>query len=163
VKPALVGVVGRGLVAGLLGVAVMTTAEKIEQQLTGRPSSYVPAHTLERLLRLPRKPDRERLFLNWAMHWGQGILLGGVRAMMAQNGVRGPIGSFIFMNLRLMNDQILENATGVGAPPWTWPVDEQIIDLLHKGVYALATGLVADRLVTGPRGTPPASRPWALR
>jgi hypothetical protein len=97
------------------------------------------------------------------MHWGQGILLGALRALMAQRGVRGPIGSFLFMNLRLLNDQLLENATGVGAPPWTWPVDEQVIDLLHKAVYAFTTGLVADRLVAGPTGTPAARRPWVLR
>ncbi len=48
---------GKGLVAGLAGVAAMTLAEKAEQLLTGRPNSYVPAHTLERLLRLPSKPD----------------------------------------------------------------------------------------------------------
>ena len=153
----------RGLVAGLAGVAVMTMAEKAEQLLTGRPSSFVPAHTLERLLRLPNKPDQQRLWLNWAMHWGQGILLGALRALMAQRGVRGPMGSFVFMNLRLLNDQLLENATGVGAPPWTWPVDEQVIDLLHKAVYAFTTGLVADRLVAGPTGTPATRRPWVLR
>ena len=34
----------------------------------------------------------------------------------------------------LLNDQTLENATGVGAPPWTWPTDEQVIDLLHKAI-----------------------------
>lgn len=137
----------RGLLAGVAGVAAMTLAEKLEQAVTGRPNSYVPAHTLERLLGLPERPDGERLGLNWTMHWGQGILLGAVRALMARHGVRGPVGSFIFLNLRLINDQSLENATGVGAPPWTWPRDEQVIDLLHKAVYAYATGLVADRLV----------------
>ena len=71
----LLSVAGRGLLAGLAGVAVMTGLEKVEQLLTGRPSSFVPAHTLERLLRLPRKPDQERLWLNWAMHWGQGIFV----------------------------------------------------------------------------------------
>ncbi len=75
-----------GLVAGLAGVAAMTLAEKIEQVFTRRPNSYVPAHTLERLLRLPHKPDEERLGLNWTMHWGQGILLGAVRGLMAQQG-----------------------------------------------------------------------------
>jgi hypothetical protein len=159
----LIGVAARGLLAGLVGVAVMTAAEKVEQLVTGRPSSFTPGHTLERVLKLPRKPDRERLWLNWTMHWGQGILLGAVRALMAQRGVRGPIGSFLFMNLRLLNDQTLENATGVGAPPWTWPVDEQVIDLLHKGVYAFTTGLVSDRLVSGPAQVPEPRRPWALR
>src|SRR5436305_1990682 len=118
-----------GLVAGLAGVAAMTLAEKIEQVMTKRPNSYVPAHTLERLLGLPHKPDQHRLGLNWTMHWGQGILLGIARGLMARQGIRGPVGSFLFMNLRLINDQVLENATGVGALPWTWPRDEQVIDL----------------------------------
>lgn len=59
-----------GLVAGLAGVAAMTAAEMLEQVITRRPNSYVPAHTLGRLLRLPHKPDSQRQGLNWAMHWG---------------------------------------------------------------------------------------------
>jgi hypothetical protein len=84
------------------------------------------------------------------MHWGQGIALGAVRAWMAKRGFGGPFGSFLFLNLRLLNDQSLENATGVGAPPWTWPRDEQAIDIAHKAVYAFVTGIVADRLVDDP-------------
>ena len=137
----------QGLLAGAAGVAAMTLGEKLEQAFTGRPNSYVPAHTLERLLGLSAKPDSQRLGLNWAMHWGQGVVLGPVRAIMARQGIGGPVGSFIHLNLRLATDQTLENATGVGAPPWTWPVSEQIIDLLHKGVYAFTTGLVADLLL----------------
>jgi hypothetical protein len=140
----------RGLLAGAAGVVAMTLAEKVEQAFTGRPNSYVPAHTLERLLGLPAKPDSQRLWLNWAMHWGQGIALGPVRAWMAERGFGGPFGSFLFLNLRLLNDQSLENATGVGAPPWTWPRDEQAVDILHKAVYAFITGMVADRLVDDP-------------
>src|SRR5215203_1932792 len=152
-----------GLVAGLAGVAAMTAVEKLEQMVTRRPNSYVPAHTLERLLRLSSKPDAERRGLNWAMHWGQGILLGATRGLMAERGLRGPVGSFFFLNLRLLNDQTLENATGVGAPPWTWPIDEQVIDLLHKAVYAFTTGLIADRLVTGPPDIPAPRESWETR
>ncbi len=152
----------RGLVAGLVGVAAMTAGEKVEQLVTHRPNSYVPAHTLERLLRLPSKPDAERQWMNWAMHWGQGVLLGAVRGLMAERGLRGPVGSFMFMNLRLLNDQTLENATGVGAAPWTWPIDEQVIDLLHKAIYAFATGAVADRLITGPPRIPVPRAGWTV-
>jgi hypothetical protein len=140
----------RGLAAGLVGVAAMTAAEKLEQVVTGRPNSFVPAHTLEWLLRLPHKPDQARLGLNWTMHWGQGILLGAVRGLMAARGVRGPVASFLFLNLRLLNDQLLENITGAGTPPWTWPTDEQVIDLLHKAIYAFVTGGAADALIAGP-------------
>lgn len=152
----------RGLAAGVVGVAAMTVGEKVEQFLTDRPNSFVPGHTLERLLGLPHKPDEERLWLNWTMHWGQGILLGAVRGLMAERGIRGPVGSFLFMNLRLLNDQTLENATGVGAPPWTWPFDEQVLDLLHKAIYAFATGAAADRLVAGPVRMPVLRRGWTV-
>ena len=153
----------RGLVAGAAGVAAMTLAEKLEQAFTKRPDSYVPAHTLERLLGQEHRPDEERLLMNWTMHWGQGILLGAVRGVMSEAGVRGPMGSFLHLNLRLLNDQTFENVTGAGALPWTWPVDEQLIDLMGKGVYAVVTGMVADRLIAGPPGVPEPRKPWAER
>ena len=74
----------KGVLAGLAGVAVMTVGEKLEQAVTKRPNSYVPAHTLERLLGLPTRPDRDRLWLNWAMHYGPGVALGLLRALMAR-------------------------------------------------------------------------------
>ena len=66
----------------------------------------------------------------------------------------------MLMNARLLNDQTLENATGVGAPPWTWPRDEQVIDLLHKGMYAFVAGAVADRLLNGPKTPARLRRRW---
>jgi hypothetical protein len=138
----------QGLVAGVVGTAAMTLGEKLEQLFTRRPNSYVPAHTLERLLGLPRKPDRMRVGLNHVMHWGQGILAGLIRGVMAARGVRGFFASFMFTGMRLTIDQSLENATKVGSPPWTWPLSEQIIDVMHKAVYAFTTGAIADRLIT---------------
>lgn len=149
-----------GVLAGLAGTAAMTLAEKIEQQVTQRPNSYVPAHTLERTLGMAERTDDQRLGLNWSMHWGQGISLGVVRGIIAERGYRGPVGSFLFMNLRLLCDQTQENATGVGAPPWSWPADEQAIDLLHKAIYAFATGAVADGLVQGPEARIVPRRGW---
>ncbi len=32
----------------------------------------------------------------------------------------------------------------------TWPVDEQVIDLVYKGIYAALAGAVSDRLISGP-------------
>ncbi|GAA1781614.1 hypothetical protein [Actinomadura chokoriensis] len=83
--------VGEGLLAGLAGTAAMTAVEKLEQRLTGRPDSYVPARTLERVAGMA---ERESAPLNLAMHVGQGAALG----------------------------------------------------VLHKAVYAFATGLAADAL-----------------
>jgi hypothetical protein len=74
---------GKGLVAGMVSVAVMTLGEKVEQVFTHRPSSFVPAHTLERLPGRSFEPDGHRRGFNLAMHWGQGIALGALRGAMA--------------------------------------------------------------------------------
>ncbi|MEU7469517.1 hypothetical protein AB0A94_13425 [Streptomyces sp. NPDC044984] len=142
----------QGLVAGTAGVLVMTLGEKAEQRFTGRPDSHVPARTLERLSGLPEHPGRQSLPVNLAMHVGQGALLGVLRSVMSHAGLRGGWPSAQFAVVRLTSDQILENTTGVGAPPSTWPRGELVIDLVHKTVYAFATGAVADALAarTGP-------------
>jgi hypothetical protein len=137
----------RGMIAGVLGTVLMTVGEKLEQTLTGRPNSYVPAHTLQRLLGLNELAPEKRPLLNWVMHLGTGMMGGIIRTLMARAGARGPVGSFIFTGVRLSIDQTLENATAVGAPPWTWPVDEQIIDFSHKAVYAFTTGSLVDHWV----------------
>lgn len=62
--------------------------------------------------------------------------------------MRGPFVDFIFTGVRLLTDQTLENWTGAGALPWTWPINEQIIDIIHKGIYAFATGFVSFRRIT---------------
>ncbi|MFJ8584783.1 hypothetical protein ACIRD2_09005 [Streptomyces sp. NPDC093595] len=136
----------QGLLAGAVGGAVMTLGEKIEQAVTGRPDSHVPGRVLERLTGAPERPGKQPPAVNRAMHFGQAAVLGVLRSVMAQAGLRGPVSSAKFAVVRLTNDQILENATGVGAPPSTWPRKELAVDLLHKTVYAFATGAVADAL-----------------
>jgi hypothetical protein len=152
----------QGLLAGTAGGLVMTAGEKIEQAVTGRPDSHVPGRVLERLTGMREQPGEQALPVNWAMHFGQAALLGVLRSVMAHAGLRGPVASAKFTVVRLTNDQILENATGVGAPPSTWPRAEPTVDVLHKAVYAFVTGAVADALAA--RGGPgPGQRHAAVR
>lgn len=147
-RPLRLGVAAlRGAGAGLAGVAAMTLGEKLEQRLTGRPDSYVPGRTL--LTLLGRRPHNEAKPFGWnhAMHWGTGATLGALRGVWSATGLRGPRASVAHTVVRLATDQTLENATGVGAPPHTWPRNEQVIDVLHKAVYSWVTGWVADRAV----------------
>ena len=155
-------VLWEGLVAGTAGSVAMTLGEKAEQRLTGRPDSYVPARVLERLTGMAERPGRRSEPVNWAMHLGQGAVLGVLRSVMAHAGLRGPWSSAKFAVVRLTNDQILENATGVGAPPASWPRRELAVDLLHKAVYAFATGVVADALAAR-SGPGPGQRHAAIR
>jgi len=137
----------RGAGAGLVGVAVMTAGEQLEQRLTGRPDSYVPGRTLMTLCGKHPSDRDQPLAWNHAMHWSTGAVLGALRGMWAAVGLRGPRADLAHTALRLATDQTLENTTGVGAPPHTWPVREQVVDVLHKAVYSLVTGICADRVV----------------
>jgi hypothetical protein len=138
----------RGALAGLAGVAVMTAGEKLEQQLTHRPDSYVPARTLTTLATGRRLPESARPPVrNHLMHWGTGAVLGALRGVWAAAGLRGWRASAWHTSVRLATDQTLENVTGVGAPPWTWSRQDQVVDVLHKAVYSFATGAFADRLI----------------
>lgn len=140
----------------------MTVGEKLEQRVTGRPDSHVPARPLERLAGLPERSREQPPGLNLLMHYGQGALLGVLRAVMANAGLRGPVASGMFTVIRLTSDQILENATGTGAPPQTWPRRELVIDVLHKTGYAFAAGVVADVLAAR-HGPAPGQRHAAVR
>ncbi len=144
---ALVSAAIRGAGAGLLGVAVMTAVEKLEQFVTHRPDSYVPGRALMTLFGRHPGDDLHPLLWNHAMHWSTGAVLGGLRGVWAVIGLRGPHAHLAHTVVRLAFDQTIENATGVGAPPHTWPVQEQVVDILHKAIYSFATGLFAERLV----------------
>jgi hypothetical protein len=138
----------RGAVAGLAGTAAMTLGTKVEQRFTGRPNSYVPGRTLTALATGRRLPgSAQPPVRNHLMHWGTGAAVGALRGIWAAAGLRGWRASAWHTSVRLATDQTLENATGVGSPPWTWSRRDQIVDVGHKAVYSLVTGLVAERLV----------------
>lgn len=143
----LLAAAGAGAVAGLAGVTVMTLGEKLEQAVTHRPDSYVPARALLTLLGRSPGDDEQPLLWNYAMHVGTGVTVGTLRGVWSVLGLRGPRANAAHTVARLAFDQTVENGTGVGAPPHTWPLSEQVVDVLHKGVYSFVTGLVADRLV----------------
>jgi hypothetical protein len=137
----------KGAVSGLAGVAVMTVLEESELAVTKRPRSSVPARTLRALLGRRSSDAPQSPVWNHAMHWGTGLAVGALRGVWAVTGVRGATANVHHAAVRLAVDQTLENATGVGAPPTTWPWQELAVDLGHKLVYSVATGVVADRWV----------------
>ncbi len=62
--------------------------------------------------------------------------------------MRGPLASGMFFVTRLTTDETMENVAGVGKPPWSWPAKIVLPGLVHKAVYAFATGAVADALAS---------------
>jgi hypothetical protein len=134
-----------GAVAGLVGAAVMTVGEEIEQAVSGRPNSYVPARALLTLLGQRPRDEAKPVLFNHLMHYTTGAALGALRGVWAATGIRGIHANAWHTAVRLAFDQTIENATGVGAPPATWTVREKVVDVLHKAVFSTVTGMVADR------------------
>ncbi|GAA1422868.1 hypothetical protein GCM10009601_25040 [Streptomyces thermospinosisporus] len=62
----------------------------------------------------------------------------------------------------LTSDQILENATGVGAPPSTWPRRELVVDVLPQDRLRLRHG-IGDDAVAARGGPGPGLRHAGLR
>jgi hypothetical protein len=144
---------GRGVVAGLVGTAAMTLTEKVEQRVWGRPDSYVPGRALLRAAgRSPSESSRP-LLANHAMHWATGGLFGALRALWSANGIRGGQATATHSVTRLAFDQTVENLSGAGAPPASWPRGERAIDVVHKTVYAVVTGALADAWVAPAAGS----------
>ena len=147
VRRILLAAAGRGFVAGLVGATAMTAGEKLEQAVTRRPASYVPARTLLTLLGQRPEDDDLPVLWNYLMHFGTAAGVGTLRGVWAAIGLRGPRANLAHTVVRLAVDQTLENVTGVGAPPHSWPIEEQVVDVVHKAVYSVTTGLLVDRLV----------------
>ncbi|KAI6089172.1 hypothetical protein F4821DRAFT_232332 [Hypoxylon rubiginosum] len=127
-----------GCGAGMIGLAAMTASEILEQLLTRNPVPGNPG------ARARLYGDRRRRVANMAMRYGNRVLAAILRAWMSYHGVRGLLGDFVFVGAWLLVDQTRKNRTGV---PWIWPVNEQIVEILHKTVFALVTGYFTDRWI----------------
>jgi hypothetical protein len=69
--------VGRGVVAGVAGTAVMTAFQEfIEMPITGREESYAPANFAAEILSIEPKDEHERQRLNWVTHFPLGAMWG---------------------------------------------------------------------------------------
>jgi hypothetical protein len=65
---------------------------------------------------------------------------------------------FVWLSFTQTLAAVLDSCeAGVGAPPWTWPRDELLVDVAGKAMYAFVTGAVADRLAAA-AGVSPGQR-----
>lgn len=138
---------GIGAVAGLAGGGAMVVSEKVEQLLTGRTDSFVPGRTLLALLGQAPAETRRDTGSAMVMHYASAAAVGAVRGVWAATGIRGAHADVWHTILRLGVDQTLENASGAGAPPTSWPVRERLVDTGHKLVYSVVTGVLADLVI----------------
>ena len=135
----------------------MLLGEKAEQAVSRRPNSFIPARALLTLLGRRPKDSAKPVLWNHLMHYVTAATLGALRGVWSAVGIRGSYANVWHCIVRLGFDQTVENTTGVGAPPHTWPARELVVDVLHKLVFSVATGIIADRMIR-PRSQPERGR-----
>ncbi len=137
--------ISRGLVAGIAGTAAMTASQAVEMRLTGREGSTVPGKVGAAVLGLsPDAAQEERL--SQVVHWLHGMTGGVMRGAIGLTGLRGPGAGALHFGALWGTDVTLYAALGIAPAPWRWKPDELATDVFHKGVYAVVTAVVYDRL-----------------
>jgi hypothetical protein len=138
--------IGRGLLAGFAGTAVMTVSSTLEAKLQGREGSTAPADAAGKVLGVqPRGPDGEARFAT-AVHWGYGTGLGAVRGLIGLTGIRGPAAMLSHFAAVWGSELVMLPALGVAPPPWKQPLSAIGTDAFHHLVYAAATSVAYSAL-----------------
>lgn len=137
---------GRGVVCGLAGTAVMTVVQKaVEMPLTGRDDSDAPAQFAQRVLPLTAKGRKQHKQLNYVIHFALGTMWGAAYGFAAHNRLRGQAGVGAVFGAVYTGDVLLNTALGLYEPR-AWSTQDWVIDIGHKLVQAEATGVIYDRV-----------------
>jgi hypothetical protein len=136
----------KGALAGLIGVGAKTAAQAVEMRITGRQPSMVPGHVASKLLGLDPEDDEALARISIRMHWAHGMTMGTVRAAIGGCGIQGPAAAATHFALMWTGDAMLYKLLGIAPWPWKWSLEELAPDVLHKGLYAVATSAAYDRL-----------------
>lgn len=135
---------GRGVIAGVAGTAVMTAFQKlVEMPVTGRPDSYAPASFAEKVLGLRPSDAAARRRLNNGTHFALGTMWGAAYGVAARAGLRGPRAVAAVFVTVYTGDVLLNTALGLYRPG-EWSRQDWVVDVVDKLVQAAATGAVFD-------------------
>lgn len=141
------GAIGKGIVAGLIGTAVMTIAQMIEQQLEDHDASYTPYKVAKKVFGVKAEDEDAKENINNLMHFVYGTAWGIPRALMAEFGMGGVAGTTTHFGAVWGTELTLMPSMDVMEPVTEWKPKAISEDILFHGIYAVATGLVADALV----------------
>ncbi len=144
--PSAQATIGRGVLAGLAGTAVMSAFQKfVEMPITGRDESFAPANFAAKVLPIQPKNDQERQRLNWATHFALGAMWGSAFGIAGRAGLHGQKAVAAVLATVYTGDVLLNTALGLYQPS-SWSTRDLVVDVVDKLVQAEATGLMFDRM-----------------
>lgn len=137
---------GRGLVAGLAGTAVMTLIQALQMKLTGGESSDTPARAVGKTLHIQPRDPVGRKRLTHAAHWAYGTGWGVMRSALHGVGLRGWSATAAHLGIVWGTALVVLPRLGVAPPVRQWGSKTILADLGHHATYAVAAGLAYDFL-----------------
>jgi len=139
--------VGRGVLAGIGGTAVMTAfQELVEMPLSRRGDSYAPADFAETVTPVHARSAAGRRRLNWVTHVALGGMWGAAYGIAAARGLRGQKAVHAVFAVVYAGDVALNTALGLYRP-LQWSAKDVVVDVVSKYVQAQGTGAVFDRVL----------------
>ena len=145
--PSTATVLGRGVLAGLVGTVVMTAFQKlVEMPVTQREESYAPADFAENVLPVHPTTPAGRRRLNFTTHFALGGMWGTAYGIAAAKGLRGQKAVNTVFAAVYTGDVLLNTVLGLYQPT-RWTAKDWAVDLVDKYVQAQATGAVFDRVL----------------
>jgi hypothetical protein len=130
---------GKGLVAGLVGTALMTLSSTLEMKRRHRTASKAPAHAAEKVFGAEPDSEHGEEHLSNLVHFAYGMTWGMARALIARAGLRGPLAAPAHFAAVWLAGLVALPSLGLAPPPWKWGGKEVAIDALHHAVYATGT------------------------
>ncbi len=133
------GAVGKGLLAGVAGTALMTVSSTLEMKLRGREASSTPARAAGKVLGVEPTGEKEKARFSNLVHWGYGTQWGAVRGLIGVAGLHEPAAAAAHFAIVWGTELVMLPSLGVTSPPQQWGAKELAIDALHHAVYATGT------------------------
>ncbi len=136
--------IGKGIVAGLIGTAVMTLAQVIEMKISKRESSDAPAEGAKKVLDIEATSEAKKDKVNNLIHWTYGSYWGIARGIIAESGVKGWQGSAIHFAAVWGAALWMLPTLKIAPPPQKWGGKQLAKDAFFHGIYAYSTGMAYD-------------------
>ena len=142
------GALGKGLLAGLVGTAAITTSQMIEMAIEKREQSTVPAEVASKVLGVEPVNEEKKSTLSQQVHWAYGTAWGAFRGILGAACIKGWPASAIHFVAIWGAAMVVQTKLGGAPPVQKWDTKTIVTGGIHHAVYAAATGLVYDAIDT---------------
>jgi hypothetical protein len=154
--------IGIGIVAGLVGTAVMTAAQMIEMQFSGREPSNTPYKAVKKTFGFETKSEEAKELISNVTHFAYGTTWDIPRGLMAAFGTKSLASTSAHFGAVWGTELGLLPAMDVAEPVTEWQPKAIAEDAMFHAIYALAVGLTADAMVKWSKDVYPAARLAAI-